>query len=107
MTRRGSIALTCLGCLGVLFALVLLGLLRGCVSGGAAVPPVDGAMEFSVRRGDVRLEVSRPQEMARIVGKDRSAIYSLREDSKPRGGLPVSPGWLIQDKARTFVRVDA
>lgn len=106
MNRRGSITLTCLGCLGILLALVVFQLLRGC-GGASVVPAPDGSMEFSVRRGDLRLEVSRPRGMAKIVGKERSAIYSLREDPKPRAGLPMSSGWLVQDRARTFVRVDA
>lgn len=108
MNRRGFITLTCLGCLGILFALLVFGLMRGCAGvSSAVVPPLDGSMEFSVRRGDLRLEVSRPLGMARIVGKKRSAIYSLREDPNPRAGLPLSSGWLMQDGARTFVRVDA
>ncbi|MBX3172604.1 MAG: hypothetical protein KF760_34695 [Candidatus Eremiobacteraeota bacterium] len=71
------------------------------------MPPLDESLEFSVRRGNVRLEVSRPQGMVRLVGKERSAIYSLREEPNPRAGLPMSSGWLVQAKARTFVRVDA
>ncbi len=108
MKRHGSITLTCLGCLGLLFLLMLLVLFKGCSSGGfAGVPPVDASLEFSVKRGDLRLEVSRPLAMARLVEKGRSAIYSLRQDPKVRSGIPASPGWLLDDQARTFVVVDA
>ena len=106
MKRHGSITLTCLGCLGIFCLLVMVLVFRGCVAGVAAVPPVDARLEFSVTRGEVRLEVSRPLGMVRLIRKDRSAIYSLHHDPKPRSGIPVSPGWLIQDSARTYVVVD-
>lgn len=105
MKRHGSITLTCLGCLGLVFLLLVVGLFRGCSRGG--VPPLDSSLEFSVKRGDWRLEVSRPQQMARLVGKGRSAIYSLRREPKARSGVPDSPGWLLQDVERRFVVVDA
>jgi hypothetical protein len=107
MKRRGSITLTCLGCLGLLVALAVLGLLKGCSSVSGQVPLPDPQMEFSVRGGDYRLEVSRPRGMARLQNGGRSAIYSLQVDVKAHPGVPPGPGWLLDDKSRTFVRVDA
>ena len=107
LAKRGSITLTCLGCLGIVFALIVLSLLKGCVSGltgSARIPAVDEKLEFSVQNNDHVLEVSRPLQMARLVTKGRSAIYSL---VRQPGGYPASPGWLIRDQERSYVRVDA
>ncbi|MBN9420469.1 MAG: hypothetical protein J0I12_33805 [Candidatus Eremiobacteraeota bacterium] len=107
MRRRGSITLTCLGCFGLLLALVIWGLLKGLgKSSSVRVPEPDPRLEFSVRSGDTLLEVSRPRSMVRLVRGDLSAVYSLKLDATVRPGMPPGPGWLIRQKSQSFVTVD-
>ena len=109
MQRQGSITLTCLGCLGFLAALVVVGWLRPGGGGGGRVPAPDPQAEFSLdcslESKKCRLEVSRKLARVQILEKHRRAIYVLSQGSHRTEPQPMTPGWLVQDSDRSFIVV--